>query len=81
MNTGYVLLEAACSYSGLRPNTIRRLLRAGVIEGYKASCQGKCRWKISVASLHRYADPIEGFLIDLPGPKTFLARQTGSPLA
>jgi hypothetical protein len=30
-----------------------------------------------VRSLRRYTDPIDGFLLDLPGPKLFLRRVEG----
>lgn len=74
--SSYIILEAAAQSSGLHPNTLRRLLRAGIVEGYKANHEGRSRWLVSLGSLRRYTDPIEGFLLDLPGPKIFLGRQT-----
>ena len=59
----------------LHPNTLRRLLREGVIWGYKAAEHGKMRWLVSVISLKQYTNPFHGFLLDLPGPKLFLRRR------
>ncbi len=70
-----LLLEAAARLSGLHPNTLRRLLRAGVVRGHKVTHRGRRRWVVSAASLKRYTDPFHGFLLDLPGPKLFLRRQ------
>ena len=74
MRADYLLLEDAARQSGLHPNSIRRLLRQGVIFGYKANYQGKQRWWVSAASLKHYTDPVVGFLLDLPGPKIFLRK-------
>jgi len=71
----YIPLEEAADLSGLHENTLRRLLREGVIRGYKAAVEGKQRWMVSAASLRDYTDPIQGFLLDLPGPKLFLRRR------
>ena len=76
MSAGYIPLEEAARQSGLHPNTLRRLLRDGVIHGYKANYQGRNRWLVSTLSLKNYTDPIIGFLLDLPGPKIFL-KKTG----
>ncbi len=81
MGDEYLTLEAAAEWSGLHANTLRRLLRAGVIQGYKASQAGKQRWLISTTSLRRYTDPLTGYLLDLPGPKLFLRRRDDDPEA
>ena len=74
MGTDYVTLEEAAKLSGLHPNTLRRLLREGVIQGFKTAHEGKQHWLVSVASLKQYTDPVYGFMLDLPGPKLFLRR-------
>ena len=74
MSAGYLVLEDAARQSGLHPNSLRRLLRQGVILGYKAKLDGRQRWLVSAASLKHYTDPVVGFLLDLPGPKMFLRR-------
>ena len=75
MGDDYIPLEEAAQRSGLHPNTLRRLLREGVIHGYKASYSGKRHWIVSTISLKQYADPVIGFLLDLPGPKGFLKKK------
>ena len=70
----WIELEEASRQSGLHPNTLRRLLRLGVIYGYNASFRGKCRWLVSGLSLKRYADPAYGLVLDNRGPKTFLLK-------
>jgi excisionase family DNA binding protein len=75
MKDEYLTLEAAAQQSGLHPNTVRRLLREGVLRGYKTGHRGKQRWLVSSASLRAYTDPMQGFLLDLPGPKLFLSRR------
>ena len=74
MSAGYIPLEEAAPQSGLHINTLRRLLREGVIHGYKASYQGKQHWLVSTVSLKHYTGPVIGFLLDLPGPKIFLKK-------
>ncbi len=74
MADDYIFLEEAVRLSGLHMNTLRRLLREGTLRGYKTTHEGKQRWLVSVASLKRYADPVQGFLLDLPGPKLFLRK-------
>ncbi len=74
MSRDYLTLEEAAQRSGLHVETLKRLLREGVIEGYKAVYQGRRRWRVSAASLKQYTDPVYGFLLDLPGPKLFLRR-------
>ena len=75
MGEEYVRLEEAARRSGLHSNTLRRLLREGILHGYKAAYQGKQCWWVSAASLKRYTNPLSGFLLDLPGPKIFLKRR------
>lgn len=67
----YITLEEAARRSGLHENTLRRLLRAKEVIGYK---EGKY-WMVSVRSLDAYTDPIQGFLLELPGPKLYLTRR------
>lgn len=75
MANGYISIQEAATRSGLHVETLKRLLREGVIEGYKAVAGGRRRWRVSIRSLDRYTNPIQGFLLDLPGPKLFLHRQ------
>ena len=75
MSAEFVRLEEAARRSGLHPNTLRRLLREGILHGYKAVDQGKQCWWVSAESLRRYTNPLSGFLLDLPGPKIFLKRR------
>lgn len=74
MGDDYIQLEEAVQQSGLHPNTLRRLLREGVLRGFKTTHEGRHRWLVSAASLKQYADPLHGFLLDLPGPKLFLRK-------
>ena len=74
MPNDYVSITEAAEHSGLHPNSLRRLLRQGEISGYKSSIEGKSRWRVSVSSLRRYTDPVDGLLLDRPGPKKFLAQ-------
>jgi excisionase family DNA binding protein len=74
MGDDFVTLAEAAALSGLHKNTLKRLLRQGVLRGYKMVWEGRMRWLVSVRSLRQYTDPIEGFLLDLPGPKLFLRR-------
>lgn len=75
----YIPLDEAERRCGLSQGSLKRLLRQGVLDGYKAACRGKSRWLVSVASLTRYTHPEYGFLLDLPGPKLFLKRRSESP--
>jgi hypothetical protein len=74
VSSDYISIEEAAHRSGLHSNTLKRLLRTGAIYGYKATVQGRSRWLVSAASLRLYADPIDGFLLDMPGPKLYLRR-------
>lgn len=74
VSSDYISLEEALQRSGLHPDTLRRLLRTGEIEGFKAVVRGRRRWMVSVRSLKNYSDPVYGFLLNLPGPKLFLRR-------
>jgi hypothetical protein len=74
----YLILEEAARVSGLHTNTIQRLLQSGVLTGYKAVVRGRMRWLVSARSLRYYCDPINGFLLDLRGPKLYLRRFTDS---
>ncbi|MBM4425505.1 MAG: helix-turn-helix domain-containing protein [Chloroflexi bacterium] len=67
----YITLKEAARQSGLHENSLRRLLRSKEIEGYKRGWS----WMVSVRSLDNYADPVTGFLLELPGPKLFLTRR------
>lgn len=78
MNPDYQPIAEAAQNSGLHLNTLRRLLRAGVVRGYKGLHAGKQRWMVSTRSLSAYADPLTGMLCDMPGPKLFLRRQVAS---
>ena len=75
MADDFIPLNDAVIRSGLHPNTLRRLLREGVIRGFKAAHNGKSHWLVSVRSLDQYTDPIQGFLLELRGPKLFLIRR------
>ena len=78
----YIPIDEAARRSGLHSNTIARLMRRGVLRGFKATCEGHSRWMVSVQSLQHYTDPVNGFLLDMPGPKLFLNKlyeeQTGA---
>ena len=70
----YVTIEEAARRSGLHAVSVRRLLVQGVLFGYKDLVGGRRRWLISTRSLRHYCDPINGFLLDLRGPKLYLRR-------
>lgn len=70
----FVTLEEAARRSGLHPNSLKRLLRQGVLRGFKTTQAGRRRWLISAVSLRQYTDPLTGWLLDRPGPKLFLRR-------
>ena len=71
----YISITEAARRFGLHANTIARLLRRGMLQGYKTTSQGGAsRWLVSVHSLRRYTDPVTGFALDMPGPKLFLSR-------
>ena len=74
MGKDYITLEEAAERSKLHPNTLKRLLRAGEIRGFKAVHDGRKRWLVSAWSLDQYTNPFHGFLLDKPGPKLFLKR-------
>jgi Helix-turn-helix domain len=67
----YISLKEAAKRSGLHENSLRRLLRAGDIQGYKRGWW----WMVSTHSLDAYTDPIMGFLLELPGPKLYLTKR------
>jgi len=46
-------------------------MRRGTVEGYRAGW----RWRISARSLDDYANPVYGFLMEMPGPKIFLTKR------
>jgi hypothetical protein len=75
MGDDYLPLVEAAEQSGLHENTLKRLLRQGIVAGRKAIHNGRRVWLVSITSLRRYTDPVEGFLLDLPGPKLFLRRR------
>lgn len=74
VSSDYITIEEAAQRSGLHSNTIARLLRRGVLHGYKSNEAGRSKWLVSVYSLRHYTDPINGFLLDMPGPKLFLSK-------
>ncbi len=79
MSDEYLTLDEAARRSGLHRHTVQRLVRDGVLWGYKDVVRGRMRWLISARSLRYYCDPINGFLLDLRGPKLYLRRlQDGS---
>jgi hypothetical protein len=75
MPEDYITLKEAVERSGLHAVTLRRLLRQGIILGYKEPRGRAIRWWVSARSLEQYTDPHLGFLLDLPGPKVFLRRR------
>jgi excisionase family DNA binding protein len=77
VGSDYIDLKEAARRCGLHHKTIQRLLRDGVLDGYKTSEGGRMRWLVSVASLRLYTNPWTGHLLDLPGPKLFLRRLDG----
>jgi DNA-binding IclR family transcriptional regulator len=70
----YINLKEAARRSGLHSKTIQRLLREGVLDGFKSKKGATRRWLVSVNSLRLYTDPWVGHLRDLPGPKLYLRR-------
>jgi Helix-turn-helix domain len=72
MAEDYISIDDAAHNSGLHPNTLRRLLRAGKLKGYKRS---RWYWMVSVRSLKAYADPVSGYLLEQPGPKPTLTSR------
>lgn len=75
MANNYISITEAAQRFGLHTNTIARLLRRGVLQGYKTTGQGgSSRWMVSIQSLRSYTDPINGFALDMPGPKLFLSK-------
>ena len=75
MGTDYISIEEAAERSGLHVGSLKRLLRQGVITGYKINHQGRRRWMVSVRSLDRYVDPEASFMFERPGPKIYLRRR------
>ena len=70
----YITIEEAARRSGLHMTTIARLLRRGVLRGFKATSGKRHKWMVSVLSLRQYTDPINGFMLDQPGPRLFLSK-------
>ena len=70
----YISLEEAAERFGLHPKSIERLVREGVLDGYKANIRARRRWLVSVRSLRNYTDETQGFFFDRPGPKPYLRR-------
>jgi excisionase family DNA binding protein len=75
----FITLEEAARRSGLHLNSLKRLLRQGVLRGFKTVHGGRRRWLVSMASLRQYTDPMTGWLLDMPGPKLFLKRAEEDP--
>ena len=71
----FVAIERAALESGLHPESIKRLLRQGRLEGYKARVRGHQRWLVSRASLRAYVEEVQTFASDRPGPRMFLKRR------
>jgi helix-turn-helix protein len=74
VSNDFIPIEEAARRSGLHSNTIKRLLRSGQLRGHKTNLSGRRCWMVSVYSLRHYTDPINGFLLDMPGPKLFLSK-------
>jgi DNA-binding Lrp family transcriptional regulator len=70
----YIPIEEAAQRFGLHANSLKRLLRQGILDGYKANVDGRRRWMVSVVSVRVYTDPVRGYLLNLPGPKLFLSQ-------
>ncbi len=70
----YLTLAEAADRSGLHANSLKRLLRQGVLRGFKTAVNGRRQWLVHWPTLRQYADPMTGFLLDMPGPKLFLRR-------
>lgn len=70
----YVGVEEGARLSGLHPNTIRRLLRAGELRGRKARWRGRTRWMVSKRSLRDYVETAITFASERPGPRMYLKR-------
>ena len=75
MTADFLTLEEASAISGLHPNSLRRLLRAGTLEGYKA-VHGRRRWLVSAASLRAYAPGFKSFPFDVPAPGLVLKKRS-----
>lgn len=75
----YVLLSEAVQISGLNPDSIKRLLRLGEIEGRKTITHGRYRWVVSLRSLRRYMDPGVTYQSSRPGPKPYLKPRDDPP--
>ena len=71
MSDDHIPLLEAARISGLHPVTLRRLLRQGDILGHKQGWY----WQVSAKSLFAYTNPVNGFALDLPGPKIFLTKR------
>ena len=71
MSDDHVPLNEAARICGLHPVTLRRLLRQGDILGHKEGWY----WQVSLKSLLAYTNPVNGFALDLPGPKIFLTKR------
>lgn len=52
----YISLETATQVSGLHANTLRRLLRTGVVRGRKTVVDGRPHWRVLTESLRQYVD-------------------------
>lgn len=71
----WVLLDEASRLSGLHVDSIERLLRQGVIRGYKDTANRRRRWLVSRRSLMHYTDPVVVFEDVRMGPKMFLVKR------
>ena len=70
----YIPLEEAAELSGAHPNSLKRLLRQGVIRGKKKLIEGRERWMVEKNSLMSHFNPVSGYAFDRPGPRLFLTK-------
>lgn len=74
MNDDYISLEAAVATSGLHPNTLRRLLREGIVRGRKTVIGGRPHWRVLNDSLRQYLAGAQVYWSERRGPRLKLRR-------